>query len=217
MLGRAARYFHVRHLFLLVPIGAFAIYDSAFSAFSAILAVLGELYPDISRAGIQMVLAVPSLMSVPATLLTGFMTSRVHKKTIAEAALVLLLVGGLLPLVIIRPHIGILFASSALIGVGQGLLHPLASMLVCQYWEDGSERSRVLGFKQALNYLGAAVVSLLVGALALARWSFAYLVYLGVVPVLIISARKLPRGGLEERLVGGLGARRGCGSCARLR
>ena len=102
-------------------------------------------------------------------MLTGFLASYVHKKTIAEVALVFLLIGGLVPVAVAEPHIGLLFASSALIGVGQGLLHPLASMLVCQYWDDKSERSRVLGFKQALNYLGAAVVSLLVGFLALAQ------------------------------------------------
>lgn len=197
-----AGYFRVQHLLLLVPIGAFAIYDSVFSAFSSVLAVLWEMYPDVSRAGIQMVLALPSLTSVPTTLLTGFLVSYVHKKTIAEVALVFLLIGGLVPVAVAEPHIGLLFASSALIGVGQGLLHPLASMLVCQYWDDKSERSRVLGFKQALNYLGAAVVSLLVGFLALAQWNFAYLIYVGVVPVLVISASKLPKGTLEDRLVG---------------
>ena len=197
-----AGYFRVQHLLLLVPIGAFAIYDSVFSAFSSVLAVLWEMYPDVSRAGIQMVLALPSLTSVPTTLLTGFLASYAHKKTIAEVALVFLLIGGLVPVAVAEPHIGLLFASSALIGVGQGLLHPLASMLVCQYWDDKSERSRVLGFKQALNYLGAAVVSLLVGFLALAQWNFAYLIYVGVVPVLVISATKLPKGTLEDRLVG---------------
>ena len=193
-----AGYFRVQHLLLLVPIGAFAIYDSVFSAFSSVLAVLWEMYPDVSRAGIQMVLALPSLTSVPTTLLTGFLASYVHKKTIAEVALVFLLIGGLVPVAVAEPHIGLLFASSALIGVGQGLLHPLASMLVCQYWDDKSERSRVLGFKQALNYLGAAVVSLLVGFLALAQWNFAYLIYVGVVPVLVISASEA-----AERHVGG--------------
>ena len=197
-----AGYFRVQHLLLLVPIGAFAIYDSVFSAFSSVLAVLWEMYPDVSRAGIQMVLALPSLTSVPTTLLMGFLASYVHKKTIAEVALVFLLIGGLVPVAVAEPHIGLLFASSALIGVGQGLLHPLASMLVCQYWDDKSERSRVLGFKQALSSLGAAVVSLLVGFLALAQWNFAYLIYVGVVPVLVISASKLPKGTLEDRLVG---------------
>lgn len=201
LFGRIAGYFRVRHMLLLIPIGAFAIYDSVFSAFSSVLAVLWEMYPDVSRTGIQMVLALPSLTSVPATLLTGFLTSYVRKKTIAEIALVFLLVGGLAPAVTSAPHISLLFVSSALIGVGQGLLHPLASMLVCQYWEDKSERSRVLGFKQALNYLGAAVVSLLVGFLALAQWNFAYLIYVGVVPVLVITALRLPKGDLEDHLV----------------
>lgn len=202
LLRSIAGYFRVQHLLFLVPIGAFAIYDSAFSSFSSVLAVLWELYPQVSRAGIQMILAVPSLISIPTTLLVGVLASFVHKRTIAVAALVLLLVGGLIPVVVEEPTIGLLFANSALIGVGQGLLHPLASMLVCQYWENKSERSRVLGFKQAINYLGAAVVSLLVGLLALAQWNFAYLIYIGVVPVLLITVTRLPKGTLEDRLIG---------------
>lgn len=201
LLRDIAGYFKVQHVLFLVPIGAFAIYDSVFSAFSSVLAVLWEMYPDVSRAGIQMILAVPSLASIPTTLLAGVLTSYVHKKTIAEVALMFLLIGGLAPVAIAEPHIGLLFASSSLIGVGQGLLHPLASMLVCQYWESKSERSRVLGFKQALNYLGAAAVSLLVGFLALMQWNFAYFVYIGVIPVLIITATQLPKGQLEDRLI----------------
>ncbi len=201
LLRSIAGYFRVQHALFLIPIGAFAIYDSVFSAFSSVLAVLWEMYPDVPRAGIQMILAVPSLASIPTTLLAGVLTSYMHKKTIAEIALAFLLVGGLAPVAIAEPHIGLLFASSALIGIGQGLLHPLASMLVCQYWESKSERSRVLGFKQALNYLGAAVVSLLVGLLALMQWNFAYLIYVGVIPVLIITATQLPKGQLEDRLI----------------
>ena len=201
LLRSIAGYFRVQHALFLIPIGAFAIYDSVFSAFSSVLAVLWEMYPDVPRAGIQMILAVPSLASIPTTLLAGVLTSYMHKKTIAEIALTFLLVGGLAPVAIAEPHIGLLFASSALIGIGQGLLHPLASMLVCQYWESKSERSRVLGFKQALNYLGAAVVSLLVGLLALMQWNFAYLIYVGVIPVLIITATQLPKGQLEDRLI----------------
>lgn len=201
LLSSIAGYFRVHSAFLLIPIGAFAVYDSVFSAFSSVLAMLWEMYPDVSRTGIQMILAVPSLASIPTTILTGVLTAYVRKKTIAVVALLFLLVGGMVPIFDARPHVGLLFVSAALIGIGQGLLHPLASMLVCQYWEDRSERSRVLGFKQAINYVGAAVVSLLVGFLALAQWNFAYFIYVGVVPVLVVAVFKLPKGKLEDRLI----------------
>ena len=67
LLGSIAGYFRVHHLILLVPIGAFAIYDSVFSAFSSVLAMLWETYPEVSRTGIQMVLALPAATSVPTT------------------------------------------------------------------------------------------------------------------------------------------------------
>lgn len=199
--NRVAAYFCVSNMILFIPITCFAIYDSAFSSFSSILAMLWQLYPSISRAGIQMVLAIPSLTAVPTTLIVGILSPYVHKKHMAIVALLFLLVGGLAPAVLPDPNIIVLFTTSALIGVGQGLLHPLASMLVCSYWTDESERSRIFGFKQAVNYLGAAAVSLIVGMLALLQWNLPYLIYLGVIPVLIFCIKRLPRGTLEEKLV----------------
>lgn len=194
-------YFKLHHALYLIPICAFAVYDSVFSAFSSILALLSDTYPTVSTEAIQMVIAIPALVSIPATLLSGVLAAYVRKKYIAEASLVLMLVGGLIPVVLTSPEIHALYISSAFIGIGQGLLHPLASSLVCQFWEKGKDRSRALGFKQAMNYLGAAVVSLIVGLLAFSQWNIAYFVYLGIIPVFIISHVLLPKGDLEKRLI----------------
>ena len=190
---------------LLVPVFGFAVYDSVFSAFSSILGVLGDAYPDVPRTMVQMVLSVPPLVSIPGTLFSGFLSSYVRKKRIAEFALAVLFVGGMIPAVLPEPSIYALFACSACVGLGQGLLHPMANAFICQTWDDDGERSRALGFKQAFNFIGEALVALLVGFLALSHWGNAFLVYLGVIPVFIVAHIALPEGGLDKRLVGGKG------------
>ena len=200
-LRRLVGYFRIEHALFLVPIFGFAIYDSVFSAFSSILAVLGEAYPDVPRTTIQMILSVPPMVSIPGTLLSGFLASYVHKKRIAEFALAVIFVGGMIPVVFQTPSIAAMFACSACVGLGQGLLHPMANAFICQGWEDDGERSRALGFKQAFNFIGEALVALCVGFLALSHWGNAFLVYLGVVPVFLFAHFVLPKGELDKRLV----------------
>lgn len=198
-------YFKVEHALLLVPIFGFALYDSVFQAFSSILGVLSDAYPDVSVTTIQMILAIPPMASIPGTLASGFLSSYVRKKVIAEFALAIIFAGGMIPVAFREPSICAMFACSVCVGLGQGLLHPMANAFICLTWENG-QRGRVLGFKQSFNFIADALVALVVGYLALAYWGNAFLVYLGVIPVLALTHVLFPRGELDEKLV-----RRGSG------
>jgi len=201
LLGRLASYFKIRYAIMLIPVCGFAVYDSVFQSFSSILGVLRDAYPDVPVTVIQMILALPPMVSIPGTLLAGFLAAYVHKKRLAEFALVIIFVGGMIPVVFPEPTIYAMFACSACIGIGQGFLHPLANAIICQRWEEDGERSRVLGFKQCFNYLGEVCVTLCVGFLALTHWGNAFLVYLGVIPVLLVTHFCLPKGDLDKRLI----------------
>lgn len=201
VLGRLRAYFSIRYAILLVPICGFAIYDSVFQAFSSILAVLSETYPDAPVTVIQMIVALPPMVSVPGTLLSGVLAAYIHKKHLAEFALAIIFIGGMIPVVFPQPPLAAMFLCSALVGLGQGLLHPLANAIICQRWKNDGERSRVLGFKQAFNYVGEVVVILVIGCLALTRWNNAFLVYLGVIPILVMTHKYLPKGPLDKKLI----------------
>ena len=201
LLSKVVRYFKIPHALLLIPICGFAIYDSVFSSFSSILAVLRDTYPEAPVTLVQTILTLPSLASVPGTLFSGFLAAYVHKKYIAVFACSVIFIGGMMPVVFPDPPIYAMLVCSACIGLGQGLLHPLANAIICQAWPKDGERSRVLGFKQSFNYIGAAIVSLCVGTLAITYWGNAFLVYLGVIPVLVLAAWRLPKGELDKRLV----------------
>ena len=197
---RIAGYFKIEHLLFLIPICGFALYDSVFQAFSSILAVLKDSYPDVSVTTIQMIISIPPMASIPGTLLAGFLSSYVRKKRIAEFALAIIFVGGLIPVVFREPSIQAMFTCSICVGLGQGLLHPMANAFICQTWED-EQRTKALGFKQAFNFIGDAVVALAVGFLALVHWGNAFLVYLGVIPIFILTQVLFPKGKLDKKLI----------------
>ncbi|MBQ3105896.1 MAG: MFS transporter, partial [Eggerthellaceae bacterium] len=194
-------YFRIEHALLLIPCCGISIFDSVFSAFSSILAVLGELYPDVPTTVIQLILTMPQAMCVPAGIVAGILASYVRKKHIAEFALVLILIGGMIPVAFHNPTIQLMFLCGGLIGAGQGLLMPMTNAFICELWQKDGERSKALGFNKAFGYIGTSIVALVVGYLALRYWGNGFLVYLTVIPVIILVHLLFPRGELETKLV----------------
>ena len=193
-------YFKLEHALFLIPICGFALYDSVFQSFSSILGVLTDAYPDVSVTTIQLIISIPPMASIPGTLLAGFLSAYIRKKRIAQFALRVIFIGGTIPVVFRNPTIYAMFACCVCVGVGQGLLHPMANAFICQTWSD-EQRGKALGFKQSFNFIGDALVALCVGYLALAHWGNAFLVYLGVIPIFILTQVLFPAGELEKKLV----------------
>lgn len=193
-------YFRLERALFLIPICGFALYDSVFQAFSSILGALTDAYPDVPVTVIQLIISIPPMASIPGTLLAGFLAAYIRKKRIAQFALCVIFVGGMIPVVFREPMIYAMFACSVCVGLGQGLLHPMANAFICQTWNDDA-RGKALGFKQSFNFIGDALVALCVGYLALSHWGNAFLVYLGVIPIFILTQVLFPKGDLEEKLV----------------
>jgi Major Facilitator Superfamily. len=185
---------------ILIPILLFVIFQSAFNAFSPILAKLAEVFPDTPTTLIQMVLSIPSLVSIPISIFAGLMASYVHKKRLVQIALTVMLVGGLLP-ILIHTSIYAIFASSALIGLGQGLLISISGALIAEHF-DGTERGTVFGFKQVASSIGIAALTVAIGYLGIIAWFNAYWVYILIIPILILVTMFLPLGELDAKLVG---------------
>ena len=139
-------YFRLEQALLLIPICGFALYDSVFQSFSSILGVLSDAYPNVSVTTIQLIIAIPPMASIPGTLLAGFLAAYVRKKRIAQFALCIIFVGGAIPVVFREPTIYAMFTCSICVGLGQGLLHPMANAFICQTWSD-EQRGKALGFK----------------------------------------------------------------------
>lgn len=200
LVERVKDYFRLENALFLIPICGFALYDSVFQAFSSILGALTDAYPDVSVTVIQLIISIPPMASIPGTLLAGFLAAYIRKKRIAQFALCIIFVGGMIPVVFREPTIYAMFACSICVGLGQGLLHPMANAFICQTW-NGDARGKALGFKQSFNFIGDALVALCVGYLALTHWGNAFFIYLGVIPIFIFTQVLFPTGDLEKKLV----------------
>jgi MFS family permease len=185
---------------ILIPILLFIIFQSAFNAFSPILQKMSDMFPNTSTTIIQMVMTFPSLMSIPVSLFSGLLAPYIHKKRLVQIALIVMFIGGMLP-VLIHTSIYAVFVSSGLIGIGQGLLISVSGALISEHF-DGNQRGMVFGFKQTASSIGITVLTLLVGYLTVIAWFDAYLVYLLVIPIWFLVTKFLPLGSLDEKLVG---------------
>jgi MFS family permease len=185
---------------VVIPILLFVVFQSAFNAFSSVIAEIAKVFPDSPPTLIQTILTIPSLMSIPISLLSGILASYITKKHMVVFALSCELVGGLVP-VFVHNTIYSLFVSSALIGIGQGFLISVGAAIVAQNF-SGVQRGTVMGFNQVASSLGIAGLTILTGYFSISGWYRAYLVYLLVIPIIVLTIIFLPRGQKDVKLVG---------------
>ncbi|HEY3425163.1 MAG TPA: MFS transporter [Negativicutes bacterium] len=185
---------------IMIPILLFVVFQAAFQAFSPVLAQMKVVFPGASTTLIQMIITIPSLMSIPVALLSGFCATYFTKKRIVQFALSVMFIGGMVPL-LIHADIEAVLASSALIGIGQGFLISISTALISEYF-DGNERGTTLGFKQVASNLGIAALTIAIGYLATSAWYNAYYVYILVIPILILVSIFLPNGKLDDKIIG---------------
>lgn len=150
---------------------------------STVIANIAQSFPDASLTAIQMVMTFGMVASFPATLLAGVLGNKLNKKYIVLVALALMLIGGLLP-AFLHDKLGYIYASSLLIGAGQGTLMTTISNISTELFE-GDERSQMYGMQTAFQNGGSVVMMLVAGMLAKVQWTQAYLAF-GIILVTIV-------------------------------
>ncbi len=155
-------------------------------AISPILDDMQSIFPHASELEVQMLESLPSLMIIPFMLLAGRWTVKGNKITLLVVGTAIFLLSGvwcttsytLVELII----------ASTLVGVGAGMIIPLSTGLVVDYF-TGDKRVKQLGISSAVNNLTLVVATSAVGYLADVEWHLAFIVYLlPVVTLLLIPA-----------------------------
>lgn len=161
---------------------------------TAIAPLLNEAsvsYPDAGMSAIQLIYSITMLAQLPTMLLAGSLTKKVSKKSLSFIGLGLVALGGALPLWLHATLVRI-YAASALIGAGCGIINIVGSTLISDYY-DGVEKGRIMGYQ-------SAAISVLGGAMSFASgiiasdfiWWASFLLFLVAVPILIVVAVCLP-------------------------
>lgn len=160
-------------------------------AISPILSNLDTIFPRASILEVELLESLPSLMIIPAMLLAGRWSIRGHKIALLVVGSAIFLVSGIG--CILSRTLTELIITSSLVGVGAGVIIPLSTGIIVDYFSD-KQRTKMLGISSAVNNLTLVIATFAVGYLADIEWHYAFIVYLlpAVTLVLIPSISHTP-------------------------
>ena len=163
----------------------------ASSAVSPALANVNQAYPHISPVTISMLSTLPSLLSVPTTLICGRKLAHgTSYRLAAMLGIAIMLVGGIAPA--FTENFYMLLVWRGLFGIGDGMLRPISMPVLMSYF-TGPRMTAQAGLNTVFINLGAIVFQMLGGVTCTHfGWRATFLIYLLVLPSLLLVAALLP-------------------------
>lgn len=153
-------------------------------AISPIEGKLHQVFPHVTDLEIQLLQVLPNFVVIPFILLTGKICNQRNQIVVLGIGLIIFVVTGILYL--FASTMVHLIVLGCLLGVGCGLVIPLAASLISQNF-SGEQRARTLGWKSGLSNASVIVATLFVGWMAQISWHLSFVVYLiPIVPLLLL-------------------------------
>lgn len=143
-------------------------------AISPILGDLNHIFPTATDLEIQMLTSLPSLLIIPFVLLSGQLSVGKDKLLLLIVGLTIFFLSGVA--CIFARDMMWLIIISCILGIGAGMVIPLSTGLVVDYF-TGTYRVRQLGYSSAINNLTLVVATGVTGYLADVSWHLPFLVY----------------------------------------
>lgn len=144
------------------------------AAIVPLLSQIRSAFPKASPLEVQMVLSLPALTSILFSLLTGLVVRWIPKKWLLAVGLLGysffgIATGG-------AASMGELLLMRALFGAGTGIISPLASDLIADFYA-GKERTAMIGYSNSTANIAGIIFPLLASQLAAIHWRLAFFVY----------------------------------------
>lgn len=165
------------------------------AAISPGLGLIAQAFPEASPTTIKLILTAPSLMIIPFSFLSSYLTSKIRKRTIALIGLFIYFIGGVMPQ--FMPTIELILAFRMLLGVGVGFIMPLDASLINDYFV-GKERTLMMGYNSALSNFSGILTMLLAGWLATYSWQLPFNVYFLGLGIFLLVFFFLPKGEVQK-------------------
>lgn len=144
-------------------------------AVSPILGDMNNIFPKASDLEIQMLTSLPSLLIIPCVIIAGRLSTSKNKLPILYFGLAIFALCGVGCM--LSHSMTSLIVLSCLLGLGAGMIIPLSTGLVVDYF-TGNYRVRQLGYSSAINNLTLVGATALTGYVADINWHLSFLVYL---------------------------------------
>lgn len=171
----------------LLSVSLLTVFASA--AIAPALSEIAVAFPDASETRIKSLLTAPALTMMVVSPLMGWLSHLLGSRRLLFAGLFFYLLGGLGGGM--ANSFEQLFCMRLLLGVGVGILMPMSSALMAQFFE-GRERLRMMGLSASVTSLFGVVANVTVGYLALISWRYGFAVYSLGLLVLVLAVRYLP-------------------------
>src|SRR5699024_8653889 len=144
------------------------------AAISPALGLIAEQFSHVDEVWIKLVLTAPSLMVIPFSFVSSYLTRKISKRMIVLIGVAIYVVTGVGAQ--FSQSIEVLLAFRFILGAGVGLVMPLSFTLISDHFE-GEERATMMGYNTAFSNVGGIVTMLLAGYLAGFGWSVLFNVY----------------------------------------
>ena len=144
------------------------------AAVAPAIAQISAAFPAASQTAIKLVLTLPAVFIIAFSLISGRLSSKMRKRSILSTGLFLYLVGGIGGG--FAQRFEELLLARAVLGIGVGLIMPLSTGLIADFF-DGDERVRLIGYSTAAQNLGGIIATITSGMLAVMSWRYSFGVY----------------------------------------
>lgn len=149
----------------------------------------------IGQGQVEFLMTVTSFAIMFTLLANPIVTRFFSERTIMVLGLLLIALGGAMP--VLFPVFGLVFLSRLLLGIGIGLINARAINIVGTHF-SGKERMQMMGLRGSAEVLGSATLTVLVGWLIGFGWHAAFLVYLFALVLLALFVLFVPEEEAEE-------------------
>lgn len=153
-------------------------------AISPIMGKLNQVFHHVTELEIQLLTVLPNLVTIPFILCSGKICKKDNQMLILAVGLGIYTLTGVL--YFFADTMIELILLSCLLGVGCGLVIPLAASLVSQYF-SGQARTKQLGMKSSISNFTVIFATLFVGWIASISWHLSFIVYMvPIIPLCLI-------------------------------
>ncbi|MGM9973948.1 MAG: MFS transporter [Clostridiaceae bacterium] len=157
---------------------------------SPALASIIEYFSDVPVTLVQMLITVPALMMIPASLVSSYLNRYFPSRKIFECCLIALAIAGIIPFLV--QNFIIIFISRIIVGWSIGSMGPLANALIANTFVD-SNKDRAIGIYTASESIGGASMVFFSGIIVKLEWKYNFLIYLIAIIELIIVILFCPK------------------------
>ncbi|KPU44406.1 sugar efflux transporter [Oxobacter pfennigii] len=151
---------------------------------------IGNAFPNVPFTTLMLVSTLPSLVSIPFSVLAGSIVGKAMKyRTLTMLALLILAVAGIAPYWL--TDWTMVLIARAVFGIGMGLISPIPAGLIFNLVAP-EKQANIMGLNGVVSNIGGMVLQFLGGVMATIGWNLSFLVHSFAFLSLVIVAIFLP-------------------------